>query len=153
MDYIAKAKEYLNNYQNLRAAAFFHKERIAQLKSEIVATSAPRQKYVANYTGEVGASKIINFEHESNAVLEEQKILNNIYAAMEDIEYALESFNCNKNCKVYQDILILIYIKKKSRDSLTNLIPYSSRTSINKLHDKAIKQFAIFLFGTNVIND
>lgn len=156
-NYVDKAINELENYKTLRAAAHNIESDIERLKRKLGRTGHGSGSLVANYTGEHGSTKFYNFEDVANEILKKDYELTNTLEKIEGINNALDRLSTEICMPDYQQVLILWHVEGFPKESICKLMNYESRKSIYNLHKKAIKKFAVLLFGSaalgNYINE
>ncbi|MHC1718497.1 MAG: hypothetical protein AB9883_07570 [Acidaminococcaceae bacterium] len=152
-NYVDKAINELENYKTLRAAAHNIESEINRLKKKLKKTGAGSGSLVSNYTGEHGSTTFYNFEDVANEILAKDYELNNTLEKIQDIETALERLGTEVCMPDYQRVLILWHVEELSKEEICRAMNYESRQSIYNLYNRAIKKFAIILFGSAVLDN
>ena len=152
-NYVDQAIDTLENYQTLRAAAHNIEYEIDRIKKKLKKTGAGSGSLVSNYTGEHGSTTFYNFEDVANEILAKDYELTQTLEKIQDIESALDRLGTELCLPDYQRVLILWYVEGFSKELICKTMNYESRKSIYNLHNKAIKKFAILLFGSTALSN
>lgn len=68
-------------------------------------------------------------------------------AEIDKIEVSLQGICLDPGCGNYRDVLYRWYVEKLDKEVIATNLGYSSRQSAYDMKDKAIKKFAVALFG------
>jgi DNA-directed RNA polymerase specialized sigma subunit len=63
------------------------------------------------------------------------------------VDSLLNAISQDLGCERYKDILFMWYVEKKPKEYIANEVGYSQRQSVYEIKNKAIKKFAVALFG------
>ncbi|MEN6620604.1 MAG: hypothetical protein ABFD50_03500 [Smithella sp.] len=66
---------------------------------------------------------------------------------IEKIENSLAGICADPGCERYRDVLYMWYVEKFDKDDIAETLGYSSRQSVYDMRNRAIKKFAVALFG------
>jgi hypothetical protein len=66
---------------------------------------------------------------------------------IEKVDRVLDSISQDQGCERYKEILFMWYVEKKAKEDIAEEVGYSHRKSVYEIKNKAIKKFAVALFG------
>lgn len=75
----------------------------------------------------------------------------NTLIEVDRIDKELDSICIEPGCERYKDVLVMWYVEKLDREEIAHEIGYSHRQSAYEIRNKAIKKFAITLFGIEAL--
>lgn len=149
MNYIEEAEKYLKHHNDLyRSLRNMHRER-----AKLIGKGGPKFYKEADYTQPVVTGGL--GQEEAYNLLFKIKVLSDNIAKTEEkikeIDIILEDISREPGCELYGDILKKWYIIKMPREEIAQEASYCER-NIYKIKDKAIRKFAVNLFGLDAIN-
>ncbi len=144
MDYIKEAENYLKHYASLRKSVSHARYMIDKLMMK----SCPGEVSAVNndITG-VSAQHPVNTLQEMYELQQWQKIVTDNEHEIKHISDTLESLEDKEKL-----ILEMWYVNKMQAIDIMNEFEYDERRSVYNLKSKALKSFAINLFGIKVFN-
>lgn len=144
MDYIKEAENYLKHYASLRKSVSHARYMINKLMMK----SCPGEVSAVNndITG-VSAQHPVNTLQEMYELQQWQKIVTDNEHEIKHISDTLESLEDKEKL-----ILEMWYVNKMQAIDIMNEFEYDERRSVYNLKSKALKNFAINLFGIKVFN-
>ena len=144
MDYIKEAENYLKHYASLRKSVSHARYMIDKLMMK----SCPGEVSAVNndITG-VSAQHPVNTLQEMYELQQWQKIVTDNEHEIKHISDTLESLEDKEKL-----ILEMWYVNKMQAIDIMNEFEYDERRSVYNLKSKALKNFAINLFGIKVFN-
>lgn len=148
MNYIKEAEKYLRHYRDLQHSIDYMNKKISKLTWEGLPDG-----YKKNIT-------IDDMPHGSKFKDEMYNIafeLKTFQRMKEETEKELKEMDSilNKLAKEdsnYEKVLRYWYIEKKPKEEIAELIHYSSRTTIYEIKGKAIRKFAVMIFGLDALS-
>lgn len=156
-NYVDKAINELENYKTLRAAAHNIESDIQRLQRKVRrAAQGPSCNLVASYSAQPSghsSAGTYNFETVANALIAKNEELVNTVEKIQDIETALDRLGTEVCMPDYQRVLILWHVEELSKEEICKAMNYESRQSIYNLYKRAIKKFAIILFGSVALDN
>ncbi len=149
MNYIEEAEKYLRHYNDLyRSLRNMNKER-----ARLIGHAGPKGYPTLDYTQPIGSGGS-GQDDAYNILFKIKTLTENIKKTeqkLEEIEKVLSEISREPGSELYGDILKKWYIEKVSREEIALESQYCER-NIYKLKNKAIRKFAINLFGLDAVN-
>ncbi len=144
MNCIREAENYLRYYRELHQSI----EHASRMISKIKWQTAPGGVSAVNMdvTG-VRASKPMNTLNQMYQLQKWQEMKERTLEKVEKIEEALNGISQAQGCERYRDVLFMWYVERLDKDEIAERLGYSHRQSAYEIKNKAIKQFAVALFG------
>jgi hypothetical protein len=144
MNCIREAENYLRYYRELHQSI----EHADYMISKLVNQTAPKEVSAVSMdvTG-VRAGKPCNTLNQMYQLQMWQEMKNRTLVEIEKVDNVLVSISKDPGCERYKDILYMWYVKKKAKEEIADEIGYSHRQSVYEIRSKAIKKFAVALFG------
>lgn len=148
MNCIREAENYLRYYRELRQSIGHAERMIKQLEKQ----GAPREVGAVNMdvTG-VRAGKPINTLNQMYQLQKWQEMRDLTQVEIDKIEEELSGVCLDPGCERYRDILYKWYVEKKDKETIADEIGYSTRKSVYDHKKKAIRKFAVCLFGVTAL--
>lgn len=148
MNCIREAENYLRYYRELNQSLGHADRMINQLKRQ----SAPREVGAVNMdvTG-VRAEKPVNTLNQIYQLQRWQEMKERTQVEIDKVEESLKGICLDPGCERYRDILYMWYVEKKDKEAIANEIGYSTRQSVYDIKIKAIRKFAVCLFGVTAL--
>ncbi len=149
MNYIKEAEQYLKYYADLHKSIENMDKEIARL----IYRSVPKgsTSSVLDLTGIRGNN---NQDDAYNTLFKIQNLIKskaNTEEELEKIDKILEDISQEKDCEYYGQVLRKWYIERIPKEDIAREIGYSSKRSVYSLRSKAIRKFAIRLFGLEAL--
>ena len=72
--------------------------------------------------------------------------------ALKDIDFHLEEVSLGQGCELFGQVLRRWYIDEEPKEKIAEDLRYSERKSIYQIRERAIRKFAIQLFGIKALN-
>jgi len=148
MNYIREAENYLYYYQDLYKSL----QQIEGQISRLIARTGPRDIKAINYEQ---AKVDSNFHDETiNILFQLQKLIENrerTKQELEKIDRILNEISQDPGCELYGEVLKKWYIERIPKEDIAEELGYSSRQSIYDIRAKAIRKFAVRLFGIGAL--
>lgn len=146
MDYIREAEKYLINYRGLKYSLNSMNKEINKLKwsgspQEISAMSLDSMP-----KGNPVQDDMINIIYKLKCFTDMKE---STKERLDEIDLILESLD--NEFGNYGKVLKLWYVERKPKEEIALELNYSERKSVYNLKDKAIRKFAIRLFGLNAL--
>jgi hypothetical protein len=150
MNCIREAENYLRYYRELTRSIEHADRQISRLQYQ----GSPTADTVAHMdiTG-IHASKPINTLNQIYQLQKWQEMRDRTVREIEKIEESLAGICADPGCERYRDVLYMWYVEKLDKEDIATTIGYSetSRKSIYEIKNKAIKKFAVSLFGIEAL--
>ncbi len=148
MDCIREAENYLRYYRELQQSLKHSKRMIAKLTWQ----TAPREVgATANDVTGVRAEKVANTLNQLYQLQMWQEMKDRTEEAIAEVDETLDVICTDPDCERYKEMLQMWYVDKKDKDEIADAFGYSSRQSVYDLKGKAIKKFAISLYGITAL--
>nr|DAM13526.1 MAG TPA: Protein of unknown function (DUF1492) [Caudoviricetes sp.] len=147
MNYIKEARHYLKYYGDMYRSL----ENMDKEISRLIRKTGPKEISAIAYSSEkvsggAGQDEAINILFKLQKLInsreETSKKLKEIDDLLDDLE---------KGYKYYGQVLRKWHIERTPKEKIAEEIGYSSRTSIYTLEAKAIRKFAVRLFGIDAL--
>ncbi|CEP67867.1 RNA polymerase sigma factor, region 3/4 [Moorella glycerini] len=148
MNYIKEAENYLRYYHDLYKSL----ENINRQIARLIGRAAPRE-VTAICFDETGI-KSGRYDETLNTLFELQKLVEcreETQTALSEIDKILEEISREPGCELYGQVLRKWYIEKKSKEEIAEELGYSSRQSVYDIKNRAIRIFAVRLFGLGAL--
>lgn len=146
MNYIREAENYLRYYRELQQSILHANRMIAKLTWQ----GAPRDAGAVNMdvTG-IRASKPVNTLNQIYQLQKWQEMRERTQVEIDKVEESLSVVSVDPGCERYRDVLVMWYVDKLDKEAIAEEIGYSqtSRKSVYEIKNRAIKKFAVSLFG------
>ena len=144
MNCIREAENYLRYYRELTQSI----EHASRMISKLNWQGAPRDARAASVdiTG-IRASKPVNTLNQIYQLQKWQEMKERTIEEIEKIEEELQGICLDPGCERYRDVLYMWYVEKLDKDEIAERLGYSSRQSVYDMRNKAIRKFAVALFG------
>jgi len=149
LNYIKEAEKYLKYYYDLNESI----KRMTRERAILLHDSWPEDIKGIDYT----KPKIDENFHQDEAydILYKIKVLTeNIEITQEklkEIDIILDDISIDDGCELYGPVLKMWYVDKLPKELIAEKVKYSSRQSIYDIKNKAIRKFAIRLFGLEAL--
>lgn len=148
MDCIREAENRLWYYRDLLRSVDYAREQIGTLMS----IGAPRDTSAVQLDPVgIRASKphdTLNIMYQLQRWTE---IRDKTLAEIEKIDLVLDDISKEPGCERFGDILKMWYVEKMNKDDIANDLGYNQRRSVYELRNRAIKKFAIRIFGLEAL--
>ena len=144
MNCIREAENYLRYYRELHQSI----EHADYMISKLVNQTAPKGMSAVSMdvTG-IRASKPCNTLNQMYQLQMWREIKDRTMVEIEKVDTILESISREHGCDAYKAVLFKWYVEKKAKETIAEEIGYSHRQSVYEIKNKAIKKFAVALFG------
>lgn len=144
MNCIREAENYLRYYRELHQSV----KHADYMISKLVNQTAPNDLSAVSMdvTG-IRAGKPCNTLNQMYQLQMWQEMKDRTLVEIEKVEAVLNSISQDRGCERYKDILFMWYVEKKGKEDIAEEIGYSHRQSVYEMKNKAIKKFAVALFG------
>lgn len=149
MNYIREAEKYLYYYHDLYKSL----EQINREIYRLIGKAGPHDITAVNYE-QVKTNPSPGQDETINILFQIQKLLENrekTKQELEKIDELLQEISRDPGCELYGEILRKWYIEKMPKEEIAEKLGYSSRQSIYDLRAKAIRKFAVRLFGIGAL--
>lgn len=150
MNCIREAENYLRYYRELNQSIEHANLMISKLKWQ----GTPKDAGAActDITG-IRASKPVNTLNQVYQLQKWQEMKDRTLEEIDKIEESLQGICQDPGCERYRDVLYMWYVEKLDKDEIAVAVGYSetSRKSIYEIKNKAIKKFAVALFGIEAL--
>lgn len=148
MNYIKEAEQYLYHYRDMYVSIEnMHKE-ISKLVWSGPKDISAVQLDVTGVHGSNQQDETINIMYKIQTLTNSKEQTKNKLDEMDNI---LEEIANEKGCELYGHVLRKWYIERIPKEDIAKEIGYSSKQSIYSLRAKAIRKFAIRLFGIEAL--
>ncbi len=144
MNYIREAENYLYHYGDMYKSI----ENMDREISRLIRNAGPKDLTGISYDN-IGSGQTSQ-DDAYNTLFEIQRLTQSRKETKEKlnkIDILLDDLNEEVGCEFFGQVLRKWYIEKIPKEEIANDIGYSSRQSIYTLKGKAIRKFAIRLFG------
>jgi len=150
MKCIKDAEAKLKHYRDLSRAVKNAQKEIHRITYRTV----PRKIKAAamDETG-VRANVPINTMNEIYQLNRWQTILNDTEEELRLIDDILTEISQEPNCDHYKDVLIMWYVERRKKDEICEKINYSTARTLYRIRNKAIRKFAVSMFGIEALNE
>jgi hypothetical protein len=148
MDCIREAENYLRYYRDLKKSVEHADTMIARLTWQTVPKGAGVAQMEA--TG-VHAGRPINTLNQFYQLQKWQEMRENTLVEVDRIDNELDSICEDPGCERYKDVLVMWYVEKLDKEEIAEKFGYSSKQSVYDLRNRAMKKFAIALFGVTAL--
>lgn len=144
MNCIREAENYLRYYRELHQSIDHANRMIGKLQYQ----GAPNgvSAVAMDITG-IRSSRRVNTLNQVYQLQKWQELRDRTLAEIERIEESLQQLCVDPGCERYRDILFMWYVEKRDKEDIAVAIGYSHRQSVYEVKHKAIKKFAVALFG------
>jgi hypothetical protein len=144
MNCIREAENYLRYYRDLHQSI----EHADYMINKLVGQTAPKgmSAISIDITG-VSGTKPINTLNQMYQLQMWKEMKGRTLVEIEKVDSVLDSISQEQGCERYKDILFMWYVEKKAKEDIAEEIGYSHRQSVYEIRNKAIKKFAVALFG------
>lgn len=148
MNCIREAENYLRYYRELNQSLGHADRMINKIKWQ----SAPRALGAVNMdvTG-VRADKPINTLNQMYQLQKWQEMRERTQEEIDGIEVSLQGICLDPGCERYRDILFMWYVEKRDKEDIAECMGYSTRQSVYDIKAKAMRKFAVCLFGVTAL--
>jgi hypothetical protein len=148
VNYIDEAEKYLRHYQDMyRSISNMTRER-----ARIIGRAFPKgypEMDLSGLPAGGGSGGSSGGDDTYNALFRIKVLTESIDETekkLDDIKALLEDISQDEGCELYGDILFKWYVERLSREQIAEDSRYSER-NIYRIKDKAIRKFAVNLFG------
>ena len=148
MDCIREAENRLWYYRDLLRSVDYAKEQIGILMGK----GAP--KYITAVSMDPAGCRASKAHDTLSIMYQLQRwteIRDKTQAELEKIDVILVEISSEPGCERYSDILNMWYVEKMAKEDIAEDLGYSSRRSVYELRNKAIRKFAIRMFGLEAL--
>lgn len=148
MDCIREAENYLRYYRELTKSVEHADRMIEQLTWQ----TAP--KGVGAVSMDVTGVRASQSHDTLNQIFQLQKwqeMRELTLTEMEKVEDVLNAICQEAGCQQYREVLTMWYVEKMDKDMIADKFGYSSRQSVYDMKNKAIRKFAVALFGVTAL--
>lgn len=144
MNCIREAENYLRYYRELNHS-LGHADRMI---GKLVSQGWPKDLTAVSMdvTG-VRADKPVNTLNQMYQLQKWQEMRERTQEEIDRIEVSLQGICLDPGCDRYRDILFMWYVEKRDKEDIAESMGYSHRQSAYEIKNKAIKKFAVALFG------
>ncbi|QDR80218.1 sigma-70 family RNA polymerase sigma factor [Sporomusa termitida] len=144
MNCIREAENYLRYYRELHQSINHASRMIVRLRMQ----TAPGVVSAVNIdvTG-IRSSKTVNTLNQMYQLQKWQEMKDRTLEEIEKIEEALAGISQAQGCERYRDVLFMWYVERLDKDEIAEKLGYSTRQSVYDMKNKAIRKFAVALFG------
>lgn len=148
MNCIREAENYLRYYRELKQSIRHADRMIAKLTWQ----GAPKGAGAVNMdvTG-IRASKSVNTLNQMYQLLKWQEMRERTQVEIDKVEESLSGICLDPGCERYRDVLVMWYIDKLDKEAIADCMGYSTRQSVYDIKAKAIRKFAVCLFGVTAL--
>lgn len=145
MNFIHEAENRLRYYRELHRSLEYMDKRISQLISQ----SKPKELSAISYdddrvSGGKKQAEAIDVLGEIQTLVRAKQETEEVLKKIDD---TLEEISLQPNCELYGLVLKLWYIEGRTKEDIGKEIGYSSIDKIYKIRNRALKRFAVLLFG------
>lgn len=144
MDCIREAENYLRYYRELWKS-IEHADRVIK---QLMWQTAPRipGAVTMDVTG-IRASQPHDTLNQIYQLQKWQEMREVTLIEMGKVEDVLNAICQDPGCERYKDVLVMWYVEKMDKDMIAEKLGYSHKQSAYEIKNKAIKKFAVTLFG------
>lgn len=149
MNYIKEAENYLHYYRELQKSIKTMKRELSRLFEQQEPKTVKATQY--DITGIPG---MMQQDEAYNVLFKIQKITDSIRTtekAIKEIDIILDDISIDEGCELYGLVLRMWYINKIPKEEIAEEVSYSSRQSVYDIRNKAIRKFAVRLFGLEAL--
>jgi hypothetical protein len=144
MNCIREAENYLRYYRELHQSI----EHADYMINKLVKQTAPKgiSAVSMDITG-VRAGKPVNTLNQIYQLQMWKEMKDRTMVEIGKVDNVLESISKDQGCENYKSILFMWYVEKKAKEDIAEKVGYSHRQSVYEIRNKAIRKFAVALFG------
>lgn len=148
MNCIREAENYLRYYRELNQS-LGHADRMI---GKLVSQGWPKDLTAVSMdvTG-VRADKPVNTLNQMYQLQKWQEMREQTQEEIDRIEVSLQGICLDPGCDRYRDILFMWYVEKRDKEDIAESMGYSTRQSVYDIKAKAIRKFAVCLFGVTAL--
>jgi len=148
MNYIQEAENLLLHYNDLYKSLGNIEKQINQL----VDLSRPKElsAITLNMTG-VNVGKIDDTFNMLYKLQNLRECREKTIVEFDKINEVLEDISSEKGCDLHGKVLKMWYVDKLPKDDIAEMIGYSTKRSVYDIRDKAIRKFAVVMFGIKAL--
>ncbi|VBB08419.1 Hypothetical protein LUCI_3691 [Lucifera butyrica] len=148
MNFIKEAENILLHYNDLHRSLTNIEKQITQL------VTISRPKELSAITLEVTGIPAKRVDETLNILYTLQTLQEckeRTIGEFAKINKVLEDMGKEKGCELYGKVLRSWYIDKLAKEDIAEMIGYSTKRSVYDLRDKAIRKFAVMMFGIKAL--
>lgn len=148
MNCIREAENYLRYYRELRKSVEHADRMIGQLLHQ----TAPRipGAVAMDLTG-VRAPQSHDTLNQIYQLQKWQEMKELTLIEVEKVDDVLAAICQDSGCERYKDVLVMWYVAKLDKEEIAEKLGYSHRQSVYEIKNKAIRKFAVALFGVTAL--
>jgi hypothetical protein len=145
---IREAENYLRYYREIKKSVEHADRMIGQLMHQ----TAPRMigAVAMDITG-IRASQPHDTLNQIYQLQKWQEMKESTLIEIGKIDDVLDAISQDSGCERYKDVLVMWYVEKMDKDMIADKFGYSSRQSVYDMKNKAIRKFAVALFGVTAL--
>jgi len=148
VNYVKEAEKYLYYYTELyRSMGHMRMER-----TRLIAKSCPSRDLVAKF--DLTGVRASAHDEAINDLYKIKVLTENIAEtekALAEVEKILEEISQDPGCELYGEVLRKWYIEKVPKEEIALEIGYQTRKSVYEIRAKALRKFAVRLFGLGAL--
>lgn len=148
MNCIREAENYLRYYRELKKSVEHADRMIGQLMRQ----TAPRM--IGAVTMDITGIRTSQPHDTLNQIYQLQKWQEMKELTLNEIgkvDSVLDAICQDSGCERYKEVLVMWYVEKMDKDMIAGKFGYSSRQSVYDMKNKAIRKFAVALFGVTAL--
>ncbi|AIF51231.1 hypothetical protein [Pelosinus sp. UFO1] len=148
MDCIKEAENYLRYYRELHQSI----EHADYMISKLVNQTAPNDMSAVSMdiTG-IRAGKPCNTLNQMYQLQVWQEMKERTMEEIAKVDNVLDTISQDTGCEIYRNLLYMWYVEKKVKQKIAEELGYSHKQSVYEIKNKAIKKFAVALFGVSAL--
>lgn len=149
MNYIEEAENYLRHYYDLHRSL----QNMRRERGKLIGRSAPKGYSEKDYT-QPRPSNMSGQDDAYDVLFKIKTLTDNIQKTegyLEEVNIILDEISVEPGCELFGDILRKWYIEKLPREEIAQESQYCER-NIYKIKDKAIRKFAVNIFGLDAVS-
>lgn len=143
MDFIHEAEKKLWHYKDMKRSLEWQEKEISKLKWEGYPSGCSAILYDGMPKGG-NKDEAVNIAFKIKMYMD---MVESTEAELKEIDKVLEEISQDKGCERYGEILRLWYIEGLPKEKIMEQIDLNSLSYIYELRDKAIRKFAVSIFG------
>jgi hypothetical protein len=145
---IREAENYLRYYREL-SKSVEHADRVI---GKLMNQTAPRipSAVAMDLTG-IRAPQPHDTLNQIYQLQKWQEMKEQTLIEMEKVDEVLNVICQDSGCERYKEVLVMWYVVKMDKDEIADKFSYSSRQSVYDMKNRAIKKFAVALFGVTAL--
>lgn len=149
MNYVKMAEDRLRYYRDMQRSIKNAEREIARLVRK--AGPSELKAIQLDITG-IRCSKQDEAIDTLMKIMELKDCAEKTEEALKDIDFHLEEVSVGQGCELYGEVLQRWYIEEEAKEKIAESLRYAHKDSIYRIRERAIRKFAIQLFGVKAVS-